>query len=112
MMWHTDTIWFDVAVVSSLLAVRSLLLGRFEEHKPVWLRLLVASALVAIVVVLSAVAGRIWAFAALLVAVAFGFYMHAWWLPQHGVNGWTGEPRDKYLEWMQRGRKKTIKAPH
>jgi len=19
-----------------------------------------------------------------------------WWLPKHGINGWTGEPKDKY----------------
>jgi hypothetical protein len=22
--------------------------------------------------------------------------IHGWWLPKHGVNGFTGEPRDKY----------------
>jgi hypothetical protein len=25
-------------------------------------------------------------------------YIHAIWLPKHGINGWTGEPRDKYFE--------------
>jgi hypothetical protein len=23
-------------------------------------------------------------------------YIHGIWLPRHGVNGWTGEPREKY----------------
>jgi hypothetical protein len=23
-------------------------------------------------------------------------YIHAIWLPRHGVNGWTGDPREKY----------------
>lgn len=23
-------------------------------------------------------------------------YVHGLWLPRHGVNGWTGEPREKY----------------
>ena len=23
-------------------------------------------------------------------------YVHAIWLPLHGINGWTGEPREKY----------------
>ena len=23
-------------------------------------------------------------------------YVHIWWLPSHGVSGWTGEPREKY----------------
>jgi len=22
--------------------------------------------------------------------------IHLWWLPKHGINGWTGEPREKY----------------
>jgi hypothetical protein len=36
------------------------------------------------------------------VAIAFGvallpiIYIHGIWLPRHGVNGWTGEPREKY----------------
>ena len=24
-----------------------------------------------------------------------------YWLPKHGINGWTAEPRDKYLELMR-----------
>lgn len=23
-------------------------------------------------------------------------YVHGVWLPRHGVNGWTAEPREKY----------------
>ena len=22
--------------------------------------------------------------------------IHAWWLPRQGVNGWTGEPKERY----------------
>jgi hypothetical protein len=25
-------------------------------------------------------------------------YVHLRWLPRHGVNGLTGEPRERYLE--------------
>jgi len=24
--------------------------------------------------------------------------VHAWWLPSHGINGLTGEPKAKYYE--------------
>jgi hypothetical protein len=24
--------------------------------------------------------------------------IHMWWLPKHGINGWTGEPRAKYYQ--------------
>ena len=27
-----------------------------------------------------------------------------YWLPKHGINGWTAEPYDKYLE-LVRGRR-------
>ena len=33
--------------------------------------------------------------AALLLVV---IYLHAVWLPSKGINGWTAEPREKYLE--------------
>jgi hypothetical protein len=105
-MWHTDTLWFEVAVVSSLLAIRGVLFGRFEEHKPRWLQLLIGLSLVCVIVAVSAIAGRIWALATLGLAIAFGTYMHAWWLPRRGVNGWTGEPRQRYLELMSRRRAK------
>jgi hypothetical protein len=97
-------LWFEVAVVATLLAIRGVLFGRFEEHKPRGLRLLMILFLMVLVVTVSSLAGRAWAFAALGLAVAFGAYMHAWWLPKHGVDGWTAEPRDKYLQLMQRRR--------
>ena len=24
--------------------------------------------------------------------------IHIWWLPKKGINGWTGEPKEKYYE--------------
>jgi hypothetical protein len=24
--------------------------------------------------------------------------IHVWWLPKNGVNGWTGEPKERYYE--------------
>ena len=33
---------------------------------------------------------------ALIVAALPVIYIHGVWLPRHGVNGWTGEPREKY----------------
>jgi hypothetical protein len=28
----------------------------------------------------------------------FEVAIHMWWLPKHGINGWTGEPKEKYHE--------------
>lgn len=95
-MWATDTLWFDVALMATLIAIGSTLLGRFEEHKPRWRRVLKVSLGIGLFVGVSATAGRPWMLALLgltLVAVAI---VHAWWLPKHGVNGWTAEPRERY----------------
>ena len=98
-MWSTDTYWFDVAVVTAALAVGNILFGRFEEHRPRWRRL--AKAAITLGAALAAsYFGYRWAFysaAGALVAVLV-VVVHGWWLPKHGVDGWTGEPRDRYLE--------------
>jgi hypothetical protein len=28
--------------------------------------------------------------------VALVAVVHGWWLPKHGVSGWTAEPRERY----------------
>jgi hypothetical protein len=42
--------------------------------------------------------GRAWAFGFLGLVLLAVAYIHAIWLPGKGINGWTGEPRDKYYE--------------
>jgi hypothetical protein len=32
------------------------------------------------------------------VAIIGAGYLHLRWLPSHGINGWTGEPKEKYYE--------------
>lgn len=97
-MWQTNTLWFDVAVVMSIFAVGNILFGHFEEHKPKWRRLLKVAVVLALVVGLSATVGRVWAYLVLAMPLIGAAVIHLWWLPKHGINGWTAEPRDKYLE--------------
>src|SRR5262245_20674485 len=41
--------------------------------------------------------GLRWVAYGLISALGVGaVYVHAWWLPRHGINGWTGEPKEKY----------------
>ncbi|HYC31310.1 MAG TPA: hypothetical protein VEB59_03425, partial [Gemmatimonadales bacterium] len=42
-------------------------------------------------------AGRVWGFGWLLLPLGLAAYVHLIWLPRHGVNGLTGEPRERYL---------------
>jgi hypothetical protein len=47
--------------------------------------------------------GRVWAWVIFIVPVAVGLVVvHGWWLPKHEINGWTGEPRERYLELVRR----------
>jgi len=97
-MWRTDTYWFDVAIATTVLMLGHLYFGRFEEHRPRWRRLLKSVLLVAIIVGITALAGRVWMFAFLGVTAVGVLIIHAWWLPRQGLNGWTGEPRERYYE--------------
>ncbi|MGE0132324.1 MAG: hypothetical protein AB7U82_29935 [Blastocatellales bacterium] len=97
-MWETNTRWFDVALVMSVFAVGNILFGHFEEHRPKLRRLLKVAVFLVVVVGLAATAGRVWAYAALAIPLIAAAVIHLWWLPKHGINGWTGEPKDKYLE--------------
>ncbi len=97
-MWGTDTLWFDVAVVMTIFAVGGILFGRFEQHKPRWRRVLKVALVVAVVLALSTTIGRLWAYAVLALPLLAAIWVHLYWLPKHGINGWTAEPYDKYLE--------------
>ncbi len=96
-MWAIETRWFDVAVVTSLFAAGNILFGHFEQHKPPWRRLLKVAIVLAVVLTVAQNAGRSWAYGILALPLPAVVYIHFWWLPKHGINGWTGEPRDKYL---------------
>ena len=95
-MWRTDTYWFDIAIATGGLMLGHLYFGRFEEHRPRWRRLLKSLLGVAMVVGTTAWAGRAWTFGLLGVIGVGVLVVHGWWLPHHGVNGWTAEPRDRY----------------
>ena len=97
-MWDTDVLWFDAAMVLGLFSVGSILFGHFEEHKPKWGRLLKVVVVLAVVVGLSATVGRASAYGVLSLPLVAALVVHLWWLPKHGVNGWTGELKARYYE--------------
>jgi hypothetical protein len=100
-MWSIDSPWFDVAVVMTIFAFGNILFGHFEQHRPAWKRLLKVVIVVGITVAVANVFGRIYAYALLSLPLVGALYVHLVWLPKHGINGLTGEPRDKYLELMR-----------
>jgi hypothetical protein len=103
-MWELDTRWFDVAVVMTIFAIGTILFGRFEEHKPRGRRVLKVAIVLGVTLGLASTAGRLWAYGVLAVPLLGAAWVHLVWLPRHGINGWTGEPRAKYLELMEQRR--------
>ncbi|MBI2048501.1 MAG: hypothetical protein HYT30_01070 [Parcubacteria group bacterium] len=93
-----DTLWFEVAVVTSMFAVGHIFFGHFEEQTPKWRKVLKLAMFVILVVGISAYFGRAYAFGFLGVMSLAVLYIHGIWLPSKGINGWTGEPKDKYYE--------------
>lgn len=98
MNWSTESLWFEVALVSTLTAVGTIVLGHFEAGKPRWKRVLKLFVSIGIVVLISATLGRGWAFAFLGALFTAVIYIHAIWLPGKGINGWTAEPKEKYYK--------------
>lgn len=100
-MWSTETPWFDLAIVFGIFAFGNVLFGHFEEHKPKGRRVLKV-ALVSLVTVGLSLAGLRWvAFTLLGLLALAAVYVHGIWLPKHGVNGLTGEPRERYYELLK-----------
>lgn len=100
-MWSTETPWFDLAMVFGIFAFGNVLFGHFEEHKPKARRVLKVALVAGATVALSAFGLRWVAFTVLGLLVLAATYVHAVWLPRHGVHGWTGEPRDRYYELLE-----------
>ena len=101
-MWQTDTRWFDVAIIMGFFTVGNILFGRFEEHKHRGRRLLKPALVLAIMLALIPAVGRAWAYGVLVLPALGAAWVHIVWLPRHGINGWTAEPRDKYLELLRK----------
>lgn len=97
-MWTIDTLWFEVAVVSILFAIGNIIFGHFEEHTPKIKRILKFILTVIIILGLSYFFGRVVAMVTLGLFFLPAIYIHTIILPKKGINGWTGEPKDKYYE--------------
>jgi hypothetical protein len=75
-MWNTDTPWFlKVALFAGMTA-------GFSSFGLRWV-----------------------GWALMGVAIVGAGYLHLRWLPSHGINGWTGEPKEKYYKLMDTTRR-------
>lgn len=88
--------WMEIAIVATIFALGNILMGHWEEHTPKWRRVLKFFVVTGVTVGISAWLGRAWAFGFLGLLGVLVIVVHGWWLPRNGINGWTGEPKEKY----------------
>ena len=89
--------WMEVAMVATIFAVGNILFGHWEVETPKWRRLLKFVIVLALTLLISRMSGRLWAFLFLGALAVAAVIVHAFWLPwRYGINGWTGEPKEKY----------------
>lgn len=92
-----NTIWFEISIVLAIFAFGNVFFGHFERETPK------AKRVAKIILLTAGLAGVSWFFGRIIFFLILGlilsgvFYIHAVWLPKHGINGWTGEPHEKYL---------------
>jgi hypothetical protein len=97
-MWNTNTLWFDVSLITGITAFGSIYFGHFEIHTPKWRRALKLLMFIGLVVLITSTVGRMWTYIFLGVMVVFVIIVHAVILPSKGINRWTGEPKEKYYK--------------
>jgi hypothetical protein len=83
-------------VMAAFLALGNIVFWRFDPRQPLWRRLL--KAVVALAVTAAVLHYFGWTGILIWFVILLGplIYIHAIWLPRHGVNGWTAKPREKY----------------
>jgi hypothetical protein len=97
-MWQTNTIWFEISIVTIFILIGNIYFGHFEERSPRWRALLKYLVTLTIVILISIYVGRVYALGLLALGLIPVAYVHAVLLPRKGINGLTGEPKKKYYE--------------
>jgi hypothetical protein len=101
-MWVTNSLWFEIAIVSIIYALGNILMGHFEEQTPKFRRVLKYFLTVIIVSCISVYFGRTVALIFLSLFIIPLLYIHGYYLPKKkGINGWTGEPKSKYYDFRK-----------
>ena len=90
--------WQELAIISTMVVIGTILFGHFEERTPKWRRLLKFVTYTTLLCLISYYFGITWFYIILGIMLFFVIIVHAWWLPKKGINGLTGEPKEKYYE--------------
>jgi hypothetical protein len=97
-MWATNTLWFEISIVTVFFLIGNIFMGHFEERSPNWRKLVKYIVTLAIILSISIFLGRTVALIILGATIIPVIYVHSFVLPRKGINGWTGEPKGRYYE--------------
>ena len=101
-MFTTNTIWFEIAIVSIVFALGNILMGHFEEQTPKIRRVGKYLLILIVVCSVSVYFGRTTSVILLSLFLLPFSYVHGYYLPKKkGINGLTGEPKSKYYEFRK-----------
>ena len=76
--------------------------NKFEKHIPMKRRIVKLVTVVGVLSIIGILFSR-YAFWGMIALMTIGqVYVHGVYFPKHGVNGWTAEPYDKYIELTER----------
>ena len=97
-MWNTDTIWFEISIVTLFFLLGNIIFGHFEERSQKWRKIVKYLVTLAVILLISYYFGRTIALTILGLALIPVIYVHGVLLPRKGINGWTGEPKSRYYD--------------
>jgi hypothetical protein len=101
-MWSTESLWFEVAIVSIIFAIGNMVMGHFEEQTPKIRRVGKYFLVLLLICGLSVLFGRSVSMTVLSLFLLPILYIHGYYLPKKkGINGWTGEPKSRYYEFRK-----------
>lgn len=101
-MWETESLWFEIAIVSIIYAIGNMVMGHFEERTPKVRRVGKYVLTLVIICSISFFFGRMMAMITLSLFIIPILYVHGYFLPKKkGINGWTGEPKSRYYEFRK-----------
>ena len=101
-MWSTESLWFEIAIVSIIFALGNMLMGHFEERTPKARKVAKYVLTLLVVCAISVFFGRSVSMTILVLFFLPVLYIHGYYLPKKkGINGWTGEPKGRYYEFRK-----------
>jgi hypothetical protein len=94
-----------------IIAVLTPTFGHFETVRPLWTRIARWLAYLTVTGLLGATLSRPWTLLWILGLPLIGATFHTAWCLKHGIHPHTSEPRERFEQLRQRGRRSAARQP-